>query len=297
MNKNNARNRIEHKLLYDLLIDWGEAFAKDEGFVFSSAFCSSNGTIRLSSPSLESAFPPSGSNAGAWGNGRLAFYEIASATDGIWHARLSVSLTSLNAGERSTATAIEGAIGKAMPQQLSDNLELMIIKQWTIGSSNNPNETINLVDCFARTELLFFERELSAFLTGERTHIRALPSSEKHIMHSVELPDTIFAEGAQMTILSDKFERNDAARARCIAEHGAKCAICGFDFGKVYGDDYSGKIEVHHIVPLSKIRENHIVDPVNDLIPVCPNCHLILHSKASGGTFTPDEVRAMINRS
>ena len=67
-----------------------------------------------------------------------------------------------------------------------------------------------------------------------------------------------------------------------------KCQICGFDFGKKYGDAYRNIIQVHHIVPLSKIDKNYEVNPKKDLIPVCPNCHVVLHSKVGE---TVDELR------
>lgn len=291
-----ARKRVERKLLQNLLIDWCETFAAEEDFLFSASDCSNDGTLRLSSPSLEGAFPPLESGEGAWGNGRLAYYEVFSDDERMWRARLVVSDIGLGKAGRRTLGVIRDALRGDAPVVAADDAELDIIRQWDIGSTEELNGVVELVDQFARTELLYFEHELASFLEGGRSTIRDLPASDKRIIESTEIPETIFAEGAQLTILGDRYERNRAARARCIAEHGARCAICGFDFGAVYGDDYSGKIEVHHIVPLSKIREEHVVDPVKDLIPVCPNCHLILHSKGDGDVFTPDEVRAMISR-
>jgi predicted HNH restriction endonuclease len=70
--------------------------------------------------------------------------------------------------------------------------------------------------------------------------------------------------------------------------------ICGIDFGNFYGEEFSGKIEVHHRKPLSEIKEDYVVDPIKDLIPVCPNCHMILHSKKDG-VYTVEEVRKMVS--
>ena len=99
------------------------------------------------------------------------------------------------------------------------------------------------------------------------------------------MPEEILIEGAMRDILSNKYERNLKARSRCIAYYGTTCQVCGFDFGAVYGEEFAGKIEVHHRKPLSEIKEDYVVDPVKDLIPVCPNCHLVLHSK-KGGVYT-----------
>ncbi len=32
-------------------------------------------------------------------------------------------------------------------------------------------------------------------------------------------------------------------------------------------------------VPLSEIGQEYKVDPINDLRPVCPNCHTMLHKQ------------------
>ncbi|WP_198543953.1 HNH endonuclease [Petroclostridium xylanilyticum] len=53
--------------------------------------------------------------------------------------------------------------------------------------------------------------------------------------------------------------------------------MCGFDFKEFYGDIGIGYIEVHHIKPLNEISKEYIVDTVNDLRPICPNCHSMLH--------------------
>ena len=104
--------------------------------------------------------------------------------------------------------------------------------------------------------------------------------------------DSHLAEGALCTVVTDRFERSRAARQRCIDAHGATCAICGFDFAAAYGPEFAGIIQVHHIVPLHELGEAHEVDPVRDLIPVCPNCHVALHSKP-GGTYTPAELKGL----
>jgi 5-methylcytosine-specific restriction protein A len=57
-------------------------------------------------------------------------------------------------------------------------------------------------------------------------------------------------------------------------------------FEKTYGPEFKDIIEVHHIVPLNQIGEAYAVDPINDLIPVCPNCHTALHSK-HGSQISP----------
>ena len=101
-------------------------------------------------------------------------------------------------------------------------------------------------------------------------------------------------EGAKKQIIVNAYERNSEARKKCIDYYGSKCIICGFDAGEVYGEEFVGKIHVHHIKPLSEIKDEYVVDPINDLIPVCPNCHMILHSKDE--VYTPDQIKIILNR-
>lgn len=77
----------------------------------------------------------------------------------------------------------------------------------------------------------------------------------------------------------NKYERSRKARKICLDHYGYKCAVCGFDFEKAYGELGKGIIEVHHKKALSEIRENYKIDPINGLIPLCSNCHTVIHSK------------------
>lgn len=86
-----------------------------------------------------------------------------------------------------------------------------------------------------------------------------------------------FSEGAKSTVTINAYERSAKARAACIAHHGVSCSVCGFDFEDAFGDLGSGFIHVHHIVPIGSIRDEYEVDPITDLVPVCPNCHAMIH--------------------
>jgi 5-methylcytosine-specific restriction protein A len=89
----------------------------------------------------------------------------------------------------------------------------------------------------------------------------------------------LFLEGALRAIQVNAYERSPQARDACIRHHGAVCAACGFEFGKVYGAFAQGLIHVHHIVPLSEIGKEYKLDPVTDLIPLCANCHAVVHRR------------------
>lgn len=53
---------------------------------------------------------------------------------------------------------------------------------------------------------------------------------------------------------------------------------CGFDFFKKYGDIGKNYIEVHHKIPLSKLKGSKEIK-LSDLALVCANCHRMLHRK------------------
>ncbi|WP_442768176.1 HNH endonuclease [Acinetobacter bohemicus] len=84
-------------------------------------------------------------------------------------------------------------------------------------------------------------------------------------------------EGNLKTIIVNAFERNPIARKQCLEFYGTSCLCCGFDFYKTYGVIGQNYIHVHHIIPISKIRKNYQVDPIKDLIPLCANCHAMIH--------------------
>lgn len=101
-----------------------------------------------------------------------------------------------------------------------------------------------------------------------------------------------YPEGATQQILVNAYERSPQARRQCIAHYGSKCLVCDFEFVRFYGVVGAGFIHVHHIVPLSELRERAVVDPVRDLRPVCPNCHAMLHARRP--PFTIAELRAIV---
>ena len=104
----------------------------------------------------------------------------------------------------------------------------------------------------------------------------------------------VYYEGSVTTVKVNKYERNQEARIKCIEIHGCQCKICGFDFEKVYGEAGKGLIHVHHVVPISSIKEQYQIDYEKDLIPVCPNCHAMIHRKKD--PYTPEEISEMYTK-
>ncbi|MEE2728578.1 MAG: hypothetical protein VX792_16015 [Candidatus Latescibacterota bacterium] len=110
---------------------------------------------------------------------------------------------------------------------------------------------------------------------------------EAEVSRLAVLTGEIEGESSQRTITV--YERSRINRAACIEIHGLNCKICNFNFKEIYGDIGEGFIHVHHIHPLAHMKGSQVIDPVVDLLPVCPNCHCMLHR--SDPPMDPDELR------
>lgn len=86
-------------------------------------------------------------------------------------------------------------------------------------------------------------------------------------------------EGTAIQYLATRYERKKLNRDACIRIHGTRCHGCGFDFGAFYGELAEGYIEIHHIESLAASGEVHI-NPATDLVPLCSNCHSVVHRVA-----------------
>ena len=87
-------------------------------------------------------------------------------------------------------------------------------------------------------------------------------------------------EGTPVWRIHRTYERDSRNRAKAIVHHGNTCQGCGFSFDEVYTSEHArGYIEVHHIHPLSE--GPRVVDPYEDLIPLCANCHRMVHRRGN----------------
>ncbi|EIZ0312253.1 HNH endonuclease [Vibrio parahaemolyticus] len=139
----------------------------------------------------------------------------------------------------------------------------------------------------SKTGYYLIVREITRSGLGKKTDVSAQnqidklyfnqdPDAEISSPHEVKEKST-YVEGAVKQVLVNQYERDPKARAECIRHYKCVCNICNFDFAKHYGSYGEGFIEVHHIKPLHEIKSSYVVDPINDLIPVCSNCHSMLH--------------------
>lgn len=288
------RFRIERMLLENVIKDRCSQAANSMRGKFDISFCSNSGVIRFTTSTIDGIFTPKAAPAGHWRNGQLAFYEVALESK-LLVVALAVSKIGLNTSEERKLRCLLEMMGEGQGSAylgcMPEGLE--IIRSWRlIDGTYSPAEAMSALDGFLEEELPCFEAELRTWASG-KNEINQHMENKGDEASPDELANGAFVEGAMHAVISDEFERSSAARLKCIAAHGAKCAICDFDFGEFYGAEFSGKIEVHHIVPLNIIRESYEVDPVRDLIPICPNCHFAIHSKPGGGTYLPEELCEM----
>ena len=99
----------------------------------------------------------------------------------------------------------------------------------------------------------------------------------------------IIEEGGVQQKISKSYKRSQKLRNSAI-EHFShngiiKCDCCGFEFSTYYGDVYGkpGCIELHHLKPIFQYAgisvQNTIDEALKNLLPVCPNCHRVIHKK------------------
>ena len=101
-----------------------------------------------------------------------------------------------------------------------------------------------------------------------------------------------YREGDLKRVTVNRYERDPKARDDCIDHHGLRCGVCDLSFEERYGDPGKDFIHVHHKRPLHRMRASNLVDPKTDLIPVCPNCHAMLHRRDP--PYDVEQLRGML---
>lgn len=112
--------------------------------------------------------------------------------------------------------------------------------------------------------------------------------------------DEIADEGVQMSGTQLKRRRRSARLREAAIGHFShdgiiECYCCGMSFETVYGQDFPGScIEIHHKKPLSMYEDEDlgltIREALKNVIPVCPNCHRVIHRHK---LFSDTKLRAL----
>lgn len=99
-----------------------------------------------------------------------------------------------------------------------------------------------------------------------------------------------YPEGAKTTVKVNRYERDRRNRAAALAIHGYRCKGCDHLMSDEYGDIATTLIEVHHITPVHALGSGYMINPAVDLIPLCPNCHAVAHTR--NPPLDIDEIKA-----
>ncbi len=90
-------------------------------------------------------------------------------------------------------------------------------------------------------------------------------------------------EGKIRQVNLTRHERNPRLRQLCLQHYGYQCQVCGMDFETRYGEIGKDFIEVHHLNPIAETDGEHALDPMEGLVPLCSNCHSMIHRGGNGG--------------
>ena len=131
----------------------------------------------------------------------------------------------------------------------------------------------------------------SAVINANNLEVKELLKDDINEVEEVET-NIRFREGATSQTVINSYERNPQARKKCLEYYGTSCFVCEFDFGKTFGKIGEGFIHVHHLKPISEIREEYEINPVEDMRPVCPNCHAIIHRRDP--VFSIEEMKTLL---
>ncbi len=204
--------------------------------------------------------------------------------------------------------------GKLEYDEFINKLQLAPERDWKTTFIRSPSLVLPIKDLDAAQPLIdsfvelfaIFRAAMNVFLGEEdrfEDYVKCLWDwqSPLQVQESVTttrfFPDEVdsvqtFREGAVRQVSVNAYEREPKARQKCIDYYGSSCSICGFDFGRAFGQLGKGFIHVHHLRPISEIAEEYEIDPIKDLRPVCPNCHAMIHRRSP--PFSLEEIKMLL---
>ncbi len=196
-----------------------------------------------------------------------ANYQTAGREFGFWASRFLAALKrhgGLIVAKRMLAKSVEAGKTKGF-QTLMANHRLDLSVEAVALSSEFSHLFTSAELAIARARLKGFSEFLPKEVPVEGVHPDEVPN------------ETDYWEGAVSSVLVNRYERDVRAREACLHKHGAKCKVCGLNFSDLYGEIGRGFIHVHHVKPLGVMKKKYRLNPEQDLVPVCPNCHSMLH--------------------
>ena len=164
-------------------------------------------------------------------------------------------------------------------------------KVW-LGNWNNLTLSINKGDLERGVDDSRLDRDTICGWTGRFTAavVSILPVEEQN--QETNLDVVGYPEGALVKVLTNRYERDRRNRAAAIAIHGTTCKGCGLNMSERYGTVAEGFVEIHHTTPVSKLGLGYTINPADDLVPLCPNCHSIAHRR--NPPLTVEEIQSLL---
>ena len=101
-------------------------------------------------------------------------------------------------------------------------------------------------------------------------------------------------EGGESEIVCKRYERSRFNRALCLNFYGFRCMACATLLKEVYGEAGEKVIHVHHLVPVSLMGSSYKLNPIKDLVPLCPNCHNVAHT--NNPPYTLQQLREFLGK-
>lgn len=166
---------------------------------------------------------------------------------------------------------------------------------------------------FSQHYLLFSHQSANDMISQPEIRFRRVNQSDDTYIVILELPPELESlkadidaelieetgsrtEGTVSYYYGKRYERDPINRQLAIEIHGLSCKVCGFNFEEVYGERGAGYIEIHHIKPLSTFSGEEVdVNPETDLIPLCSNCHKMIHRRHDN-VLTVEQLKEMVNK-
>jgi 5-methylcytosine-specific restriction protein A len=147
-------------------------------------------------------------------------------------------------------------------------------------------------DPFERWNQTLKVAETCAALVMSLLPLEEIQASDDFLGDEAMLAELGEVEGAKTLRMINSYERSRKNRSACISIYGMACFVCEIDFAAKYGARGQGYIEVHHREPVSMMNSPRALSPRDDLVPVCSNCHRMLHR--TWPPASPEELKEVL---
>lgn len=183
-------------------------------------------------------------------------------------------------------------------------LYVMLTKQYGISLDYNSPDFMNTLNELKNGDLIFEEQYLvgkkatdnfkSMNVAWKGTYSAAIKLFNRYMIETEEIThffetDFQYDEGNLKDVNSLRYERDSKARKACIKLKGHDCSVCEMNFKEEYGQIGESYIHVHHQKPLHSYDGRDHTSVIDDLYPLCPNCHAMIHR--SNPIFSVEEFK------